>query len=137
MKLSKPPKPGWPSFFYDPFPFLLFASAILTVSQIPNLRGPELRLLPFDKLAHFCEYSILAFLTFRSFSHMGTPKRLITRALAAVLFIACFAAFDEYTQKFVAGRVSDVRDFLTDITGALLVVLFFWLRRLRLDPKQN
>jgi VanZ family protein len=137
MILSKSPRPGWPAFFYYHFPFLLFAAAILTVSQIPNLRGPELRILPFDKLAHFCEYSVLAFLTFRSFSHIGTPKRLSTRALAAVLFIACFAALDEYSQKFVPGRVSDPKDFLTDITGALLVVLFFWLRRLRLDQKQN
>jgi VanZ family protein len=112
-------------------PFLLFAAAILIVSRIPNLKGPDLRILPFDKLAHFGEYSIFAFLTFRSFSHVGRPNHLVTAMVTSILFIAGFAAFDEYSQRFVQGRVSDPMDFVTDLAGAVLVVLFFWLRAWR------
>jgi VanZ family protein len=134
MKNIDPARPAWHTFVIYHLPFILFGLAILSVSQIPNLKGPELRVLPFDKLAHFSEYSIFAFLTFRSFSRLGDPAKLTSKALLALLFVAGFAALDEFTQKFVAGRVSDPFDWLTDLTGAVLVVLFFWLRRLRLGP---
>ncbi len=130
-----------PGFFRDfllyHLPFILFGSAILAVSQIPNLKAPDLRLMPFDKVAHFAEYSVFAFLTFRSFSRLGRGQRLTLAMLSSVLFVVIFAALDEASQKHVPGRAADVMDFSTDITAAILVILFFWLRRWRLGKGEN
>jgi len=114
-------------------PALLFASAILTVSNIPNLRSPELRFIPTDKLAHFLEYSIFAFLTFRSVSHITLSVSNRTIFIVSLLILAIFAAIDEYFQRFVPGRVSDLADYAADLAGAVLVLLFLGLRRWRLS----
>jgi VanZ family protein len=137
MTSQKPPGPSriWIFVAYH-LPFLLFAAAILTVSRIPYLKSPNLRFLAFDKLAHFSEYAVFAFLTFRSFSHIGKRLRPTMTVLVAILFIAGFAAFDEYSQRFVPGRVSDPTDFTTDLAGAVLVVLFFGLRAWRKSTEQ-
>jgi VanZ family protein len=113
-------------------PAILFASAILTVSNIPNLRGPDLRFIPFDKLAHFLEYAVFSFLTFRSVSHFTPTIKNRTVFIIALVILAIFAGVDEYFQRFVPGRVSDFADYIADLTGAFLVLLFFALRRWRL-----
>jgi VanZ family protein len=131
-------KPGFlRDFLLYHLPFILFGSAILAVSQIPNLKAPNLHLLPFEKVAHFAEYAVFAFLTFRSFSRLGGSRRLTLAMLSSVLFVVIFAALDEASQKHVPGRAADLMDFSTDITGAILVILFFWLRRWRLGKGQN
>ncbi len=112
-------------------PAILYAAAILSVSCIPNLKTPEIRFLTKDKVAHFLEYAIFAFLTFRSFAHLGGHKRTGTVALLTILLLAGFAALDELLQGLIPGRHSDILDCVADLTGGSLVVIMIWLVRRR------
>ncbi len=115
-------------FLYYHLPVILFAALIFAVSSIPNLRTPRIRHLALDKVAHFIEYAVFSYLTFRSFSNLGKWMTLTRAMLLSGLFLCVFAALDEFHQSFVRGRNSDVYDLLTDVTGAFLVLLFLRLR---------
>ena len=110
-------------------PVVLYAGLILTLSSIGNLSTPQVEWFALDKVAHFVEYALFAFLTFRSFTHLGERIGLNTAALLALLFLVCFALLDEYCQRFVPGRFSDFFDVLSDTFGAGLVVVYLWYRQ--------
>ena len=46
-------------------PVLLYAGGIIAVSSIRNLPSPQIEGLAMDKVAHFVEYALFAFLAFR------------------------------------------------------------------------
>ncbi|MBN1212793.1 MAG: VanZ family protein [candidate division Zixibacteria bacterium] len=119
-------------FIYYHLPMMLYASAIITVSSIPRLQAPELKFIAVDKLAHFIEYAVFAFLTFRSFANISSNINLTAAYVLSSIFLIIFAALDEFYQSFIPGRYSDIGDVLVDILGALLVVTIFWMRRRRL-----
>ncbi len=76
-----------------------------------------------DKLIHFTEYAVFAFLFYRSFSQ---SRRLNTGSLAALITFALLLVFslgDELHQKFVPGRSADIFDVLADVLGGTLVIL--------------
>ena len=110
-------------------PAILYAAAILAVSCIPNLKTPEIRFLTKDKVAHFLEYAIFAFLTFRSLAHLSGRSRTGTVALLTLLLLAGFAVVDELLQGFIPGRHADIRDCAADLAGGSLVVIILWLSR--------
>ena len=114
-------------------PVVLYAAAILAVSSMASLSPPQVKFIALDKLAHFLEYAIFAFIAFRSFSHIGRAVSLDLSYLLTILFVSLFAVGDEYYQSFVPGRLMDGYDLLMDIVGALLVATFFWLRRRRTE----
>lgn len=116
------------TFIWYHVPMLLWASAIITVSSIPDLKSPDLAIPSFDKLAHFIEYSVLAALTFRSFARLAPGVSVNAAFGLALSFIAVFAALDEYYQGYVPGRVPDLYDFMSDFTAAILVITFSWVR---------
>ena len=120
------------NFAWYHLPAILFAVAILSVSSIPNLHGPELRVVPFDKLAHFLEYAFFSFLIFRSLSRLTWIERATTVFLLSLLILSLFAAGDEYFQRFVPGRQSDPADFAADVIGGILILTYLWLRKHRL-----
>jgi len=109
-------------------PAVAYATAIILMSSIPNLKAPEFRFLLFDKLAHFVEYAVFAFLTFRSFSHINHRITRSRAFLLSALFLSLFALLDELHQYFVPGRYSDVYDLIGDILGALVVLAYLWMR---------
>ncbi len=108
-------------------PMLLYASAIITVSSIPDLKGPELKLIAFDKVAHLLEYAIFAFLTFRSFANLIPNMKLGIAFGLSLFFLALFAALDEYYQRYVPGRVPDLKDYTFDMLGVVAVLALVWL----------
>ena len=112
-------------------PAILYAAAILSVSCIPNLKTPEIRFLAKDKVAHFLEYAIFAFLAFRSFAHLSGRKRIGTVILLTLLLLAGFAVVDELLQGFIPGRHSDILDYAADLAGGSLVAIILWLIRRR------
>lgn len=117
-------------------PAILYAVAILAVSCIPNLKSPEIRFLAKDKVAHFLEYAIFAFLTFRSFDHLSGRSRIGTVALLTLLLLAGFGVIDELLQGFIPGRHADIKDYAADLAGGSLVVLVLWVsRRSQTDPR--
>jgi len=110
-------------------PAVLYAVAILAVSSIPNLKTPEIRFLARDKVAHFLEYAVFAFLAFRSLAHLGLGRRAGRVALLTLLLLAAFAVVDELLQGLIPGRQADVRDCAADLAGGSLIVFILWLSR--------
>jgi VanZ family protein len=110
-------------------PVILYAAVVLSLSSIPDLKGPSVRHIVLDKPAHFLEYALFGFLTFRSFSNMTSRITNNLAGLLSVLSLSLFALLDEYYQSFVPGRNYDTADLVTDILGAFLVISFLWLRK--------
>jgi len=88
------------------------------------------------KCAHLTEYAVLALLFWRA---LRRPVRRDARpwswreAGIAVLFVAIYAATDEFHQSFVPSRDANPRDVLIDTIGAmigmiLLRALWGWRR---------
>ncbi len=72
-----------------------------------------------DKSLHFLAYLVLAFLLW---SVIGGNQKVNWRRASPwlVLFvIVVYGVLDEWLQGYVAGRSCDVRDFFTDLAGAL------------------
>lgn len=112
-------------------PVIVYAGLIIAASSIPHLKTPSIRFFAFDKLAHFVEYSLFAWITFRSFSHLGRGITVNLAYLLTVLFVSVFATLDEFYQSLIPGRFLDLQDLAVDIGGAILVATFFWLRKRR------
>ncbi|MGN6552451.1 MAG: VanZ family protein [Verrucomicrobiota bacterium] len=82
------------------------------------------------KCAHLTEYAVLAILFWRA---VRRPVRADPRpwswplAGAAVMFVALYAATDEFHQHFVPGREPAVHDVLIDTIGAAIGMVLLWL----------
>ncbi len=99
------------------FPFFAWTILIFVVSSIPRLSGDEFGMPAWsDKVAHFLEYLILAFLFYRGIRgerwRMGVPAWLIVLATGLAI-----ASVDEYHQAFIPGRDSNLLDWGTDMAG--------------------
>jgi VanZ family protein len=116
-------------------PVVLYAGGVLALSSIPHLGPPPLRLPAADKIAHFIEYGIFAWLIFRSFSNIGRLYSAGRLLLFTVLSVSVFALFDEFYQRHVPGRHFDMADVASDAAGAVAVLLLIWLRIRRRKPE--
>ena len=82
------------------------------------------------KCAHLTEYAILAILFWRA---LRKPVKKDLRpwswkeAKMAVLFVALYAASDEFHQRFVPSRQASVIDVLIDTIGGSLGLLLIWM----------
>jgi len=120
--------------FYH-LPAMLYAALIVVLSSMPHLQPPDLGVFTYDKLLHFVEYAVFAFLFYRSFSRI---ERLEPGSLAALITFALllvFSAGDEFHQKFVPGRFADVFDALADVLGGAFVILVLHRRKSRSGRK--
>ncbi len=81
------------------------------------------------KCAHLTEYAVLAWLFWRAVRQPVRPDaRPWSWQLAggAVLFVALYAASDEWHQTFVPNREGCLRDVIIDTTGAALGMAGLW-----------
>lgn len=87
------------------------------------------------KNGHFIEYLILAVLiALAFFTHNFKSKN----AIVYILFICLFyAVTDEFHQKFVPGRNSDVGDILIDFGGAVVGTIIYYFTYYKLYLKRN
>jgi VanZ family protein len=115
-------------FIFYHLPALIYAGLIIAVSSIPNLKPPRIINLHFDKVAHFLEYAVLAFLVFRSAINLNSTINRTKAFLIAAAFVAAFALIDELYQKSVAGRDSSLGDLVVDLAGSALVLILLWYR---------
>lgn len=117
------------SVYRDAILLVLFCAAIFYASHQPTL----LVSLPYqqqDKFVHLLVYAVLATLTWRYFSHWHKPLHIQTTAV--LIFVALYAASDEYHQSFIMGRTASILDWLADMLGASLAVLYWsWKTRQR------
>jgi VanZ family protein len=118
---------GPKKFIYYHLPAILYAGLIITISSLQRLPTDQIGFVGADKVAHFFEYALFAFLTFRSFSNIGQRVSLRLALLLSLFFLVIFAAVDEYYQHLV-GRSADFWDLVADVFGACLVLLLLWLR---------
>jgi len=109
-------------------PAILYAALIIAVSSIPDLKTPKIIDFQFDKVIHFLEYALLAFLAYRSFTHLGVNITRNTAFLLSALFVGGFAVIDEIYQRTVPGRDSAIGDLSMDLAGAALVLILLWHR---------
>ena len=97
---------------------LIFALSSIHGQDIPGN-------LPYlDKIAHLLEYSLLGLLLGRAIRFTLAGKGMATAASSTVLLGAAIGAVDEFYQRGVPGRSSDVRDWIMDVTAVALSVLF-------------
>lgn len=113
------------NFFIYHLPAISYAAAIIIVSSIPDISAPRLKFLAADKLAHFVEYGLFAYLSYRSIRHLAGPTG-IRPLLISGLLVTLFAVLDEYYQSFIPGRTSDIYDFLVDFLAAALVLFLLY-----------
>ena len=107
-------------------PPLLWAGAILVATSIPGRDVPDVDLPHVDKVVHFLLYAVLGVLLSRALrtGRAGVAVRPAVRALLPWLVaIACFAAVDEWHQRWVPGRSSDTLDWYADVAGGTLALL--------------
>jgi len=112
---------------YSRFLLIIWALTIIFVSSIPSI--PTLKIhtarveIRLDYLIHFCEYGLLAFMAFLSFSGNDYKPGLRKYILISLSLIA-FAILDEFHQKFIPGRAFNVRDIESNIIGIIAALLF-------------
>jgi VanZ family protein len=108
---------------------ILYCAAIFYASHQPTL----LVSLPYqqqDKFVHLLVYAVLATLTWRYLLHWHKPLNI--QVIGVITFVALYAASDEYHQSFIVGRTASILDWLADILGAILAVLYWsWKTRQR------
>ncbi len=95
----------------------------------PGISTPTMESIHFvvRKGAHVTEYAILYLLSWRAFRGRDTAGRWNWRtATVALLFVALFAASDEFHQSFIPSREASIRDVLIDVAGALFSLLCLW-----------
>ena len=98
---------------------IIYGVLILSVSSIPGISIPRFVLLSWDKLFHIIEYSILGFLSVRSFN-----SKSIKNMINISIICLCFAVFDEIWQSFVPGRFSSALDVIADGIGIIIGIIF-------------
>lgn len=111
-------------------PVVLWAAAIYTVSDVPNLRiSDEFWNFVLRKAAHITEYFILTALLARAIA--GTWVDLSKKSILslAAAFSVLYAISDEIHQSFIPGRWGTLKDVLVDSCGIMIFVLIY--RRLK------
>ena len=117
--------------FYKKYLILFIASLVvlLCLAHIPQDEMPNIvNIVHVDKLLHMIAYggvTVLLLLAIR-------PGRKLSFRFFAFALLLTLGAVDEYTQSFV-GRSSSVADWIADIVGMIVAVLFV---RLILRKKQ-
>jgi len=100
---------------------------IIILSSIPNI--PTLKIhtarteIRLDYLMHFCEYGVLTFIAFLSFSGKEFKINYKKIGLIAVSLIL-FAILDELHQKLIPGRSYNIKDIMSNVTGILVATVF-------------
>ncbi len=115
-------------------PVILWMGVIFLLSSQTNFPRltpaiPDLQ----NVIGHLVEYAILGALLLRALRHTPPVRRPY---LWTVLIVMLYAASDEGHQYFVPGRHCDPLDWLTDVTGACLMLLLhhWWSHRQALQP---
>jgi len=98
---------------------VVYAVLVATVSSWPSVRLPQVGVGAMDKLLHFGQYVILAYLVVRGWGRI--ERRLPGRSIFLLMAVLiAFSAFDEYHQVWIPGREPEWRDWLADLAGIMV-----------------
>ena len=106
------------------WPPVIWLGAILTATSLPSSVLPDTQIRMSDKAAHFIMYGGLGLLLARA---MHNPPRT-TRfrvVLAAFLMVVAIGALDEWHQRYIQGRSTEVADWIADSLGGLVGALIW------------
>jgi len=105
-------------------PAVAYAGLIFFLSSQSSFPVPR-PIWSFDKVIHFVEYAVLAYLVGRALR----PWKWA--APAAIVISTLYGVSDELHQSFVPGRMSDPYDVVADAVGSMLgaAVFSFHTRR--------
>jgi VanZ family protein len=106
----------------------VWAGVIFVGSSIPQLTNEKVGLPPgADKVVHVIEYAVLAILFCRGFGVRQLGGSVSVWLLVVAICLAV-GAIDEYHQRFIPGRESDLLDFSADAAGiAMGTAIGAWL----------
>ncbi|MHC4074050.1 MAG: VanZ family protein, partial [Planctomycetota bacterium] len=97
----------------------LFVFAHIPIPQVIRRAGVS------DKSLHFLAYLILVFLFWFT---VGAGRRVNWRKATpwlVLLIILVYGILDEWSQGYVAGRSSDILDFVADLAGTITGLILF------------
>lgn len=116
-------------------PLLCYSALIFYVShQSDPAQGISIPIN--DKVLHFSEFAVLGFLTVRAFCYPLLKDSWKVSVALSVAYSILYAAFDEWHQFFIPGRVASGADLLADASGALLGI-FLWVRFFLFPAKRS
>lgn len=76
-----------------------------------------------DYLIHLCEYGVLAFMAFLTFT--GSDFKLNFKKFIIIsLSLIAFAIADEFHQKLIPGRTFNTKDIYSNIMGIVAAMIF-------------
>jgi VanZ family protein len=96
-------------------PPLLWAGVILFGTSLPQEAVP-VQTSKIDKILHFSIYAVFSFLLTRQISDITARWRA---AAIAVVFVMAFGALDEWHQRFIPGRSTELADWQADSAGGV------------------
>jgi VanZ family protein len=118
------------------WPFALaWMALIFAGSSVPVEVATTQPLIPFDKMAHFGEYSVLVFL------FVGVARRHVRGGRIGPLLVgacivlgALYGASDEFHQRYTPGRDPALDDLAADVIGSTAGAIAAARMLPRLDP---
>lgn len=75
---------------------------------------------PLDKVAHFSMYAVLAGLLTRA---VWQHRAMLSALVLTVVAVAVFGAVDEWHQRFIPGRSTELADWVADSLGGAVGVI--------------
>ena len=119
-------------------PFYLLCLLIFAESSIPSDAFPKLEFEFADKIIHLAIYFILFLTAYYSFNNQKKYKLLYENVMiASLVFSILYGALDEFHQLFVPGRSCDIYDWLADVAGVILAIIFLLLIKKFVNNKKN
>ncbi len=106
-------------------PAILYAAVIFIASSIPSLSPPPIGFEWDDKIYHFFEYALFGYLCARAFYYQRNRVLQDFAMIIALVVGSLYAVSDELHQSLVPGRYADVGDFVADVLGVIVAVVFF------------
>jgi len=108
------------------FPVFIYCGIIFGVSAIPSVEMPP-AIPHLDKFVHAVEYALLAGLLARAVINTNKQAWFPLVWAIAVFFAAFYGITDEFHQSFVAGRSSDLDDWMADTAGGMIgAAIYLW-----------
>jgi len=122
-------------------PMVLWMALIYWLSSQSSLPEPGEKVGLSDDLvngsAHALAFAMLTLLAWRAFGARESflPKGIVSSpGLSAGVFSALYGVSDEFHQWFVPGRDADIKDWLTDVAGIMLIIMLVrWWQVRRAD----
>jgi len=117
---------------------LVWAAALFSISAVPGSSIPTSPFSSADKVVHLLLYGPLGFLVARA-TGLSVRGRARDALLITVAVVLAYGVSDEFHQRFVPRRSSDVRDVVADAIGGTLggAIALFVPRMRRRAPARS